>query len=326
MKPLLNFAGHFLLLWQIAATAPSAYAASPADEYPSRAITLIHPYAPGSGADVTFRQVADRLGHKLGQAFVVLNRTGGSAVIGHVAVANAKPDGYTLGGISTPIVSNPVTMKDPQVIFGRDLAPIGLISSFYLVIVGNKSLPASTLPELIAQAKRSSKPLNFGMLKGGSVEFAKLLIDRLSGVSFSGIPYRGTPDILKDILGGNLDVGLISPQNVPLGEVKVFAYLGKKRTERLPEVPTLSEFYSDSVFGGWLGLTAPAAIPKDILAKISAAFREVMKDPMLLDYITHKALNEPAEDASPEYMTKILEADAKIYRDLAKINGIKPTD
>jgi tripartite-type tricarboxylate transporter receptor subunit TctC len=254
-----------------------------AQDYPTRPITLVVPYAAGGGNDAMARIVADHMGKTLGQQIVIENRGGAGGTIATRAVAKAPPDGYTLvlGGTGT-LAINPTLYAsvgyDPR----KDLVPVGLIATSALVIVVNPRVDAKTVPELIALARRQPGKLNFASAGVGSgTHLAAELLASMAGIKLIHIPYRGSAPALNDLLGGHVDIYFSSlPPAVGItaeGKVRALAVTGLRRSHVFPDLPTVAE----AALPGYeavlhYGIVAPAGTPRPIVDKLNAALRAAL--------------------------------------------------
>jgi tripartite-type tricarboxylate transporter receptor subunit TctC len=257
-----------------------------AQDYPTRPITLIVPYAAGGGNDVMARIVADKMGAALGQPIVVENRGGAGGSIATRAVAHAAPDGYTLGlgGTGTLAIDPslyPNVGYDPR----KDFAPIGLIATSALVVLVHPSVPAKTIPELIALAKREEGKLTYASAGVGSgIHLGAELFASMAGVKLSHIPYKGSAPALTDLLGGHVAIYFSSlPPATGLvqdGKVRALAVTGPERSKIFPDLPTVAE----AALPGYAavlhyGIVAPAGTRKPVVDKLAAALRVAIASP-----------------------------------------------
>jgi tripartite-type tricarboxylate transporter receptor subunit TctC len=251
-----------------------------AQDYPTRPITLIVPYAAGGGNDVMARIVADKMSAALGQPIVVENRGGAGGSIATRAVAHAAADGYTLGLGGTGTLAIDPTLYpnvgyDPR----KDFAPVGLIATSALVVLVNPSVPAKTIPELIALAKQEPGKLNYASAGVGSgIHLGAELFAFMAGIKLTHIPYKGSAPALTDLLGGHVAIYFSSlPPAIGLvqdGKVRALAVTGPERSKIFPDLPTVAE----AALPGYAavlhyGIVAPAGTPKPIVDKLAAALR-----------------------------------------------------
>lgn len=247
-----------------------------ADNWPNRPVTIICPFAAGVSTDILTRAVAAALTEKLGQQFLVENRPGATGNIGAAAAAKAPPDGYTLLiGTLGPLVTNKFMYKNMSYDSERAFAPIMLLSSSPLVIVGSPKLPVTDLPGLITYARAHPNKVYGGTIGTGSQAHITLeLINKLAGTSITHVPYRIGTQALPDLISGDLQVGFnYIPSFVPQvleGTLRGLAVTTLQRTSYLPEVPTMHESgFPGFEASGWNALVAPAGTPRGIIEKIN---------------------------------------------------------
>jgi tripartite-type tricarboxylate transporter receptor subunit TctC len=254
-----------------------------AQDYPNRPIVLVVPYAAGGGNDVMARIVADRMSKTLGQQIVIENRGGAGGTIATRAVAKSAPDGYTLviGGTGT-LAINPTLYPNAGYDPRKDFAPVGLIATGALVVLVHPSVPARSIEELIALARKEPGKLNYASAGPGSgIHLGTELFAGMAGIRFTHIPYRGTAPALNDLLGGHVDIYFSSlPPALGLiaeGKVRALAVTGSRREQALPDLPTVAE----AGLSGYeavlhYGIAAPAGTPRPIVDKLNAALREAL--------------------------------------------------
>jgi tripartite-type tricarboxylate transporter receptor subunit TctC len=256
-----------------------------ADEFPSRPITLVVPYAAGGGNDVMARTVAEKMSRTLGQQIVVENRAGAGGSVATRAVARAPADGYTLviGGTGTLAV-NPTLYSNVGYDPRKDFAPVGLIGTSALVVLVNNSVPARNIRELIDLAKREPGKLNYASAGVGSgIHLGTVLFEMMGELQLTHVPYRGSAPALGDLLGGHVAIYFSSlPPALGLvrdGKVRALAVTGVKRSEAFPDVPTVAETLPGYEAVLHYGIVAPAGTPAPAIAKLNAALRDAMNAP-----------------------------------------------
>jgi tripartite-type tricarboxylate transporter receptor subunit TctC len=252
-----------------------------ADDYPSRTVTIIVPFAAGGPADITARIVADIFNRHLGQRFVVENVGGAGGTIGTLRAAHAAADGYTIlsGHLGTNVLAAafyPNLGYDPQ----KDFAPIGLTAEYPELLVVRKDFPADNLHEFVAYTKANASKLNVGHAGLGSISYIGcLLLDSAIGIKPTLVPFTGTAPVLAAMLGGQIDyecdpvLGTLS--QVQAGSVRALAVAAKKRSPMLPDVPTsyeqgLPEFDCAPFYA----MFAPTGTPQPIVAKLTEALNK----------------------------------------------------
>jgi len=256
-----------------------------AQDYPTRPIRIVVPFAPGGGTDVLARIVAQRLSEKWGQAIVVQNEPGASGGIGSRAVERAAPDGYTLVMASTGALMSMATFyaKDGPFDVNAHFSPVTLVADPPYVITVNKDLPVTTVADLIALARSKNGQLSFGSSGiGAASHLSGELFQKEAGVTMLHVPYKGTGAAVTDLLAGRIDVMFAPPQTVePLvkaEKLKVLATTGMTRSPLFPNLPTADESGLRGYEAvGWFGLLAPAHTPEAIVNKINAATVEILK-------------------------------------------------
>ncbi len=220
---------------------------APAQDYPSRPITLLVPYAAGGGNDVMARIVAEHMSRTLGQQLVIENRGGAGGTIATRALARSAPDGYTLGiGGTGTLAVNPTLYANPGYDPRKDFAPVGLIATGALVVLVHPKVAARSIAELIALARREPGKLNYASAGVGSgIHLGTELFASMADIRFAHVPYRGTSPALNDLVGGHVDIYFSSlPSALGLiaeGKVRALAVTGARREKVLPDVPTVAE-------------------------------------------------------------------------------------
>jgi tripartite-type tricarboxylate transporter receptor subunit TctC len=253
-----------------------------AQDYPTRAVKLIVPYAAGGPADVYARVIAQYLSDALKQSFVVEDRPGAGSIIGTDSVAKSEPDGYTLLMMSNTHTTNESLVPNKPFALMRDFAPVAPINYSDLVMVVHPSVPAKDLEEFIALAKSKPGGLNYASSGTGTpYHMAGELFKAMSGTNIVHIPYKGSSNARNDIIGGQVhmmfDAITTMAPNVQAGQVRPLGTTGLKRSSVLPDVPTMAEAgvpgYEATI---WLGIMAPAATPKAVVDKLNAEINRVL--------------------------------------------------
>jgi tripartite-type tricarboxylate transporter receptor subunit TctC len=254
-----------------------------AQDYPTRTVTLVVPYAAGGGNDAMARIVADHMSKTLGQQIVIENRGGAGGTIATRAVAKAAPDGYTmvLGGTGTLAV-NPTLYTNVGYDPRKDFAPIGLIATSALVLLVHPSVEANSVPELIGLARKEPGKLNYASAGPGSgIHLAAELFASMAGVKLTHVPYKGSGPALNDLLGGHVQIYFSSlPPAVGMraeGKVRALAVTGPQRSRVFPDLPTVAE----AALPGYeavlhYGIAAPTGTPRPIVGKLNGALRSAL--------------------------------------------------
>jgi tripartite-type tricarboxylate transporter receptor subunit TctC len=266
----------------------AAFAVTPgarAAEFPTRPIKLVVPYAAGGPTDVLGRLVADFLGRDLKQPVIVENKAGAQGAIGAEMVARSEPDGYTLFiPAASIIVNNPLLYKKLSYDPVRDFRMLALVTDLPVVMEINPSVPARTVAEFVAYAKQNPGKINFGSAgTGGTIHLAGEMFKQMAGIEMTHVPYKGAGPALTDLISGNIQV-MFDTQSTALPPIKsgLVRALGVSSTQRspdLPDVPTIAESgYPDYRVSVWYGIAAPAKLPDDIAAKITASLDRALND------------------------------------------------
>jgi tripartite-type tricarboxylate transporter receptor subunit TctC len=247
---------------------------------------VILPFAAGGGTDLLARALAQDLGERFGQQFVVDNRAGAGGHLGAGAVAKAAPDGYTiLFGTPGPLANNKLMYKDLPFDPEQAFVPIVLIAKSPLIIAAKASLSVKDIKELTAYVKANPGKLNVGIPGNGTLgHITSLLVQKELGISMTNVPYRGTSLVINDLLGGQVDLAMdFMPSYVPLareGKIRALAVTTTQRSSDLPDVETVQDA---GVRGfeatAWYALAAPAGTPNEIVDKLNAATNAFLKSP-----------------------------------------------
>ncbi len=265
---------NFLHLAAGAAALPALSGIARADNYPSRAVHIIVGFAAGGPNDISARLIGQWLSQRLSQQFVVENRTGAGGNIATELVVRSPADGYTLLLVPAPAAINATLYRSLNFNFIRDIAPIGGIVSVPEVLVVNPSVPAKTVPELIAYAKANPGKINMASAGVGSVpHVAGELFKFMTGLNLITVGYRGGGPALVDLLAGQVQMmfepTLSTLPHIRAGKLRALAVTSAKRSAALPDVPTVGEFVAGYEATAWFGLGAPKGTPAEILDKLN---------------------------------------------------------
>lgn len=298
-----------------------------AQSYPSRPITMVVPYPPGTNADVVARFVADKLNKKWGKPVVVEAKPGGATVPGTMAVLQQPADGHTLFESGTATNINPLMGVKTPYDADKDLAPIALLVSFPGVLVVNPNVPAKTVAELIALAKSSQKPLLYSSPGIGS--FPHLAMEQFvqkTGVKIDHVPFRGFGPSLMGVIREDVQVSIAdipgAITNVGSGALRALAQTGRERMPQLPDVPTMQEAGVQGYEAtGFLGLSVRAGTPPDIVAQLNTEVNEALASPEVKNYATTNGLR--IEGGAPDKFTAYLKHDKAVWAPVIEKSGIK---
>ncbi len=311
----------------LTAAVPAAFAQ---DAYPSRPVRFVNWSNPGGNLDIVGRILADSASRKWGQAVITDNRVGASGIIATDYVAKQPADGYTvLITSSTGQLTNAlVRLKlpfDPV----KDFEPVSLLVAGNVALMANANAPYNNLRELVEYAKKSGKPLSYGTPgTGTSAHLYGEALRKQAGIALTHVPYKtGELGAVNDIIGGNLDLTLISQGNAKTqsegGRVKLIAISGPQRSKALPQVATFEEqgFHGFGL-AGWIAAYVPAATPKPIVEKIAATFRETLRQPDIaarLDNLGYEVIG-----STPEELRSFYQQEYRRFTELVKNAGIVP--
>ncbi len=294
-----------------------------AQAWPAKPISLIVPFPAGGTTDVLARALAEKLTVSLGQTVIVESKPGAGATLGADYVAKSRPDGYTLlvGAVHHTIASS-VYKKLPYD-FQKDLAPVTTIALVPNVLVVNASTPAKSVAELVAMLKAKPGTYSYGSNGNGTAQhLIGTQFENMTGTDFSHIPYKGSGPLATDLLGGQITMSFdtVTPvlQHIKAGKLRALAVTTAKRSSGLPEVPTLDEAgLKGFAIGTWFGVLAPAATPKDILARLNAEMVKVIQSPEFrkrMDEIGAEPIGDSAEHMAQQ-IRRETEKFAKLVKD-----------
>jgi tripartite-type tricarboxylate transporter receptor subunit TctC len=317
-----------LVMASVAVATVAALTCAQAQDYPTRPITLVVPYAAGGGNDVMARTVADKMSRTLGQQIIIENRAGAGGSTATRQVAKTTPDGYTLviGGTGTLAV-NPTLYQNVGYDPRKDFAQVGLIGTSALVVLVHPNLPARSIRDLIDLAKKEPGKLNYASAGVGSgIHLGTALFELMAGVKLTHVPYRGSAPALTDLIGGHVAIYFSSlPPAVGLvkdGKVRALAVTDAKRSPVFPDLPTVAEAGLpgyDSVLH--YGIVAPAGTPALIVAKLNAALRDALKQADTLERMAQDG-TEPLPSTPEEYAADI-DREEKKWSDVVRRSGAK---
>ena len=298
-----------------------------AQDYPSRPVKIIVPFAAGGPADVYARVLAQRLQEDLGQPFVVEDRPGGGSVVGTDVVAKSAPDGYTLLLMSNTHTVNESLMPNKPFRLMRDFVAVAPINYSDLVLVVNPAVPTSTLPELIALAKSKPGKLNYASSGPGTpYHMAGELFKAMAGLDIVHVPYKESSGARTGVLSGHVemmfDAVTVMSEHVKAGKVKALATTGTARSSVMPNVPTVSEAgvpgYEAVI---WLGLMAPKGTPPAIVSRLNAEIAKIVSSPEIkADWAKQGAA---AMNMTPEAFTQYLNDDIAKWERIVRVSGAK---
>jgi len=307
----------------------SLVAVANADDYPSRPITMVIPFAAGGPTDVLGRVVADRMSQLLGQQVVVENVGGAGGMTGVQRVAQSPPDGYTivLGTVGTH-AQNQTLYKRPLYNAATDFTPVALMAQVPLVLIARKDLPVNNLQEFIAYAKANQSKMSFGSAGAGSAtHLGCVLLNAAMGIDIQHVPYRGTGPAMQDLAAGRIDylceiVTTALPQ-IQGGTVKPIAMLSLDRSPVLPNLPTANESGLPKFEAyTWNAIFLPKGASREIVNKLNTVIVETMKTPAVKDRLQGLGVMiVPAEKETPEYLDQFVKSEIEKWAAPIRASG-----
>src|SRR5665213_2906363 len=300
-----------------------------AQAYPDQPIRIIVTFPPGGSADIVIRTLQPLLAAELQQPIVIENRSGAGGNIGIAAVAQAAPDGYTLGVAAAGVLTvnpylNPAAMPfDPQ----KDLAPVTLLAQIPFVLVASQASKLSSVADVIAAAKAHPGELAIGHGGNGTaMHLTSALFAQKANVRLQLVAYRGTAPATVDVLAGHIPLAVLdipaSQQLIRDGKLKALGVSSARRVAFLPDVPPLAELgLSGFESVGWFGLVAPAGTPPDIIRRLNAAFGKALNDPAVAEKI--RGLGAEPAPSSPDDFAKFIRSESVKWSKLIADAGIK---
>lgn len=323
---MIHFSKHIFRAAVIAPLAVAlATAASAQAPYPNRNITLVLPFAAGSGTDTTTRLIGKEVGTALGVGMVIENKAGANGSIAASYVARSAPDGYTLFvTTNTTHSANPYLLKtmtyDPM----KDFTPIARTGDLPFMLVINPEIPANSVAELIALAKK--EPGKYSYASGSSSAIVSgATFARLAGLDLLHVPYKSSPPALTDVIAGRVSMMFV---DVPTGlphvkakALKALAVTTKRKSALLPELPTMDETVKAFDITSWQGWLGPANMPKDMVVKLNAEIRKVIERPDIKSQLAERGME--AFSGSPEEFEAFLKEQLVLWEKLIADAGIE---
>jgi tripartite-type tricarboxylate transporter receptor subunit TctC len=301
-----------------------------AQTYPSRPVTMVIPFPAAGPADVLARILGERMRVSLRQPVVIENVTGAAGSIAVGRVARAAPDGYTviLGNLGTHVVNGAIYALQYDLL--KDFEPVALLPSNNQLIIGNSATPAKDLKELIAWLKSHADKVTIGNAGPGSPShITAVYFQNTIGTHFQMVPYRGTPQVLQDLMAGQIDLVFDqASSSLPLvrgGKIKAYAVTAKSRLASASDIPTADEAGLPGFFASiWFGLWVPKDTPKAVVAKLNAAVVDTLADPAVRARLSDLGSEiPPREQQSPEALGAFHKAEIEKWWPMIKTAGIK---
>ena len=317
----------FLQLAAAGFAAPAFPRSALAEDYPARPVRIVAGFAPGGGVDITARLIGQWLNERLGQSFVVENRTGAGGNIGTEAVVGAAPDGYTLLLATVPNAVNAALYNNLKFNFIRDIAPVAGIIRVPMIILLHPSMPVKTVPELIAYAKANPGKVNMASAGNGSApHMAGELFKMMTGVNMVHVPYRGQGPALTDLLGGEVQVLFATAPGttdyIASGKLRALAVTTAARAQVLPDVPPVGDFVPGYETSQWYGMCAPGKTPAEIVGKLNREINTAIADPGMKARLA--ALGGEPVPGTPAEFGKLIAEETEKWAKVVKTAGLKP--
>jgi putative tricarboxylic transport membrane protein len=315
--------------WRLAAAVPAALAviSGPAfaQNYPTHNITLVLPFAAGSGTDTTTRLIGKELGVALGVSTVIDNKAGANGSIAASYVARSAPDGYTLFvTTNTTHSANPYLLKNMTYDPIKDFTPIARTGDLPFMLVVNPEIPANSVAELIALAKTEPAKLSYASGSSSAI-VSGATFARLAGIDLLHVPYKSSPPALTDVIAGRVSMMFI---DVPTGlphvnakALKALAVTTKRRSALLPELPTMDDTVKGFDITSWQGYLGPANMPKDIVVRLNAEIRKIIERPDIKNQLAERGME--AFSGTPEEFDAFLRDQLVVWDKLIKDAGIE---
>ena len=318
-----------VLLWIVVLAAATLSAADAlAQAYPVKPVRVIVPASPGDSCDILTRLIGQKVAERLGQPFTADNRPGASGMLGLQLIAQAPPDGYTIGcGQGGNMVIVPLAYaKVPYDTF-KDFAPIQLTVSNFLALVVHPSVPFRNVKDLVAYGRANPGKLAFATNgEGAFIHFSVELLRTKGGFTYLHVPYKAVSAIVTDIMSGQVDATISSFISlypyITSGRVRLLAIGRGTRSPKYPDYPTIAETLPGYENGGWFGFIAPAKMSKEQIVLLNREMNRAVKLPDVAERLD--ALGLEVHTESPEYFTNVLRRDFEKWGKVARDIGFKP--
>ena len=317
---------YFLHLGAGAATLSVFSGISRAENYPARSVRIIVGFAAGSTSDILARLIGHWLSARLDQQFIIENRPGAGGNVGAETMVNAPADGYTLLLVPPAVAANPTLYEHLSFDFIRDTTPIGGVVRVPNVVEVNPSVPVKTIPELIAYAKANPGKLSFASAGIGTAShLAGQLFNTMTGANLQHVPYRGDGPAMADLIAGQVQVGFAT-MTASIGYIRAdrlrpLAVCTIKRSEALPDVPTVAEFVPGFEASSWFGIAAPKGTPTEIVERLNRESNAGLADPMIKTRLVD--MGGTPLSGSPADYGKLIANETEKWGKVIRAAGIK---
>ncbi len=298
-----------------------------ADDYPTRPIRMIVPWAPGGGSEISARILGQKLGEYLGTTIVIDTRPGAASMLGTQLAARAQPDGYTLLFTDLPVTINPAVNKNVGYDALKDFVPVSMVATSPAILVMHPSVSAASLAEFIALAKAQPGKITLGHGGvGATTHVVGELFQLRAGIKLNPVPYKGTGPAVADTVAGQVQSAISTmPAAVPhiqSGRLRGLGIAGRKRSTAIPDVPTMAEAGVKGVEGeNWNGVLAPAGVPPAIIAQLNREIVKAIGQPQVRERLA--ALSLEAIPSTPAEFRKVLDAELKKWAEVVKAANIQ---
>ena len=299
-----------------------------AQQYPSRPVTIVVPFAAGGGSDLLARLVAQKLEEKLGKPFIIENRPGAATTLAAMQVVRAAPDGYTLMQATSSTMAINVSMSkkmsyEPL----KDLVPVALLSSSPFFLVVNKDSPLQSVADLISLAKAKPNSLNYGSGGPGSMHHLSTeLLQSLAGIQMTHVPYKATPPAMNDLLAGNIQVLFGDTTStlpfIKQGTVRALAVTTAKRSPAAPDVPAVAETVPGFESASWQMLVAPGATPPEVIALLNREVHAIFSNPAVIGELERRGIG-PALTGNPAEVQDFVKQEIVRWSDVVRRAGLE---
>ena len=310
----------------LVAASASVMAQTQRGEFPAKTVRIVVGYPPGGPTDLLARTVALKLAEFWGQQVIIDNRPGASGLIGAELTARAAPDGYTLLTVPVTYAVVPSMLARMPIDVEKDLAPVALLAAAPFILVVHPTLPVTTVKDLIALARSRPGQLNYASASpGGMPHLAGELFNIMAGVRMVHIPYKGGAPATTDLVGGHVllmfNNMLSAMPHVKSGRLRAVAVTSARRSGALPDLPTIAETLPGYEASGWYGSLAPAATPRELIARINGEMNRAMRLPDVAQRLAGDGVE--AVSATPEHFASYLRQEVAKWGKIAKASGAK---
>jgi tripartite-type tricarboxylate transporter receptor subunit TctC len=306
--------------------APALSLAARAQAYPAKPVRFIQGYAPGGSADITCRLIGQWLSERTGQSFVIESRPGAGSNIGTEAVVHAPPDGYTILLVAPANAINATLYAKLPYDFMRDIAPVAGLIRYPNIMEVTPSLPVKTVPEFIAYAKANPGRINMASSGNGStIHMSGELFKMMTGVDMTHVPYRGAGPALTDLIGGQVQIMFdnapSSIEHVRSRALRALAVTSAKRSEVLPDLPTVGDFVPGYEATAWYGVGVPRGTPRDIIEVLNREINAGLTDPKLKARFAE--LSAATTPGTPEDFGRLVAEETEKWGKVVKFAGVR---